>query len=235
MENKPSQELLNILKLYPSLSPMDRLKILLRLIFCVRPILTVLDQNLPKQGLILDLGCGYGVISHLISNINRKVIGIDVASHRIKVAKTSMDQKRNVEFYATDIREFQAPTCDAIIIIDVLYLFSYQDQEQILTKCYENLRNDGILAIKDSGKSPRWKYAYMYSEEWIKVKLGVYGDEVKKTKLNFWDSGDFIDLLSKIGFKITMIPLESYLPYPGVLYTCQKIEGSIVGAKHLHC
>lgn len=211
-----------VLKLYPSLSFMDKLKILLRLIFCIRPILEVLKANLPKQGLIVDLGCGYGIISHLISDTNTRVIGIDASSHRIKVAQSSVNQGENVEFHTNDIMEFQIPICDAIIIIDVLYLFSYDDQERILVKCYECLRDDGIMIIKDSARSPFWKYVYMCIEEWVKIKLRVYGKEIKQYSLFVWKSEDFVDILNKMGFDVLMIPLKSYLPYPGVFYICHK-------------
>jgi 2-polyprenyl-3-methyl-5-hydroxy-6-metoxy-1,4-benzoquinol methylase len=184
----------------------------------------ILDQYLPKQGLILDLGCGYGVFSHLISTAcpSRIVVGIDMASHRIEVAKKSVIPERNVKFYVEDIRKAQIPQCDAIIMIDVLYMLPYQEQEQMLTRCYERLNNGGVLVIKDNARSPRWKYAYMYIEEMIKTRSKIYGKESKKSLLCHWDTKEFLMLLSKIGFSASMIPLKSYLPYPGVFYICHK-------------
>ncbi len=209
-------------RLYPHLSFTDKLKILLRLIFCIRPILKVLKENLPNQGLIVDLGCGYGIVSHLISNTNRRVIGIDASSHRIKVAQTSVNQRKDIEFYLTDIKEFQIPICDAVVIVDVLYLIPYGEQEQILFKCYECLRNDGIMIIKDSTTTPFWKYVYMRIEEWVKIKLGVYGTEIKNSGIFVWKECNFIGLLNKVGFEVSMISVKSCLPYPGVFYICHK-------------
>lgn len=212
----------SVLKLYPSLSFMDRLKIQLRLVFCVRPVLEILKANLPKQGLIIDLGCGYGIISHLISNTNRKIIGIDASSHRIKVAQSSINHRENVEFYEMDIREFQIFNCGAIVIIDVLCMLPYDDQERILVKCYECLQNDGIMIIKDSTKFPLWKYVYMRVEEWVKTRLRVYGKEIEGNGLFVWKSKDFISLLNKTGFDVSTVPLKSHLPYPGIFYICRK-------------
>ncbi|MDQ1317562.1 MAG: hypothetical protein QG588_1214 [Candidatus Poribacteria bacterium] len=213
-----------ILRLYPDLSLSDRLTILARLFFCARSIMKVLDQYLPRQGLILDLGCGYGVFSHLVSAAcpDRMVVGIDMASHRIEVAKKSSIPEKNIRFYAEDIRKAQIPQCDAIIMIDVLYMLPYHEQEQMLIRCYERLHNGGILVIKDNAQSPRWKYAYMYIEEMIKTRLKIYGKESKKSLLCHWDIEEFLMLLSKIGFNASMIPLNSYLPYPGVFYICHK-------------
>jgi len=218
------KEARRMLELYPSLSFRDKLAILARLIFCIRPIMEVLEHNLPKRGLVLDLGCGYGIISHLVSasHPERSVVGVDLSSRRIEVAKKSVDHSENVKFYAADIREVQTPRCDATIMIDVLYMFPYRDQERILSRCYENLRDNGVLIVKDNSKSPYWKYAYAHVEDVVKTKLGVYGREIRKNSLWYWDVQDFLKLLSKIGFHATMLPLKSLLPYPGVFYICRK-------------
>jgi len=218
------KEARRVLELYPSLSLRDKLTILARLIFCAGPIMRVLEQHLPERGLVLELGCGYGVISHLVSAEypDRAVIGIDISSHRIEVAEMSTDHRENIEFHTADIREVQIPRCDAILMIDVLSMLPYRDQERILSHCYEKLYSSGILLIKDTSKSPYWKYAYAYIEEVIKARLAVYGKEIARHPSRYWDVQDFLKLLGKIGFHPTMIPLKSCLPYPGVFYICQK-------------
>lgn len=224
MEIMSSKEARRVLELYPSLSIRDALTILARLIFCVRPIMEVLEQHLPERGLVLDLGCGYGVISHLVSVAypDRAVIGIDMSSRRVEVAKRSTDHRKNIEFHTADIREVQIPRCNAIMMIDILSMFPYRDQERILTQCCEMLCGGGVLVIKDTSKSPYWKYIYAYIEDVIKTKLGVYGREVKEHSSRYWDVQEFLKLLNRIGFQATTIPLKSRLPYPGVFYICHK-------------
>ena len=218
------KEALRVLELYPSLSFRDKLVILARLIFCVRPVMEVLEHHLPEQGLVLDLGCGYGFISHLVtaSYPDRSVIGIDLSSHRIEVARRSLNHRNNVEFHAADIREVQPPQCDAVMLIDILCMLQYRDQERILALCYEKLCNHGVLIIKGTGKSPYWKYAYTYVENMVRTKLGMYGREIPRHSFQYWDVQDFLKLLGRIGFHATMIPLKSYLPYPGIFYICRK-------------
>jgi len=220
----PFSEARRVLELYPSLSLRDRMAILARLIFCTRPIMRVLDQNLPESGLILDLGCGYGVISHLVwaSSPDRKLMGFDMSSHRICVAKRSLDRGGDIEFHEADMRLFQPPECDAVIMIDTLSMLPYQDQEKLLVRCHEKLRDGGVLVIKDNAKSPYWKYIYAYVEDIIKTKLGVYGREVRRHPSTYWDVREFMKLVQNIGFRATMIPLKTHLPYPGVFYLCHK-------------
>lgn len=184
----------------------------------------ILDQYLPEHGVIVDLGCGYGIFSYQVSAScpGRTVMGVDLSANRIAAARNVTDRGGSLKFNTGDIKEFNLPYCNAVIMIDVLYMFTSQDQERILSQCYEKLSEDGVLVIKDNGKSPYWKYAYSYIEEAIKVKLGIYGREVRNHSSQFLDAQDFSRLLGRIGFCATMIPLKSFLPYPGVFYICRK-------------
>lgn len=223
----PFREVRRVLGLYVPVSIHDRLAILARLIFCARPIMQILEQHLPERGLMLDIGCGYGVISHLVSSQcpDRTIIGIDMSSRRIEAARRSVSQEKNMEFRVADIRETQIPRCEAVIMIDILSMLSYQAQKRLVSRCYENLRSGGVLVIKDTCKSPYWKYAYAYFEDMIKTKLRVFGKEITEHSLKYWDVSEFMKLLGEIGFHVSAIPLESRLPYPGVFYVCQKGDG----------
>jgi len=220
----PLREARRVLELYPSLSLYDKLAILARLVFCARPILQVLEYHLPKSGLVIDLGCGYGVISHLVTGEcpDRSVIGLDASSRRIDVARKSVDHRENMEFHVADVQEAEIPSCDAVIMIDVLSIFPYETQERILTQCYKKLGSRGIVVVKDSCKSPRWKYAYVYFEDKIKTKIGLFGKESRGHSLKYWEIHDFMKMLEEIGFHATVIPLKSRLPYPGVFYIGRK-------------
>lgn len=226
MEFMSWREALRIAGIYPSLPLRDKLTILFRLIFCIRPIIDILEQHLPERGLIVDLGCGYGTISHLVSSacMDRSVIGVDMSSRRIKIAMSGVNHSNSIEFRAADVRDFQIPRCSAVIMIDILYMLTFQEQERLLSRCYESLYDNGVVVIKDNCKSPYWKYAYAYMEDVIKTKLGVYGKEVTENSSRYWDVDDFLELLSRIGFRGEAIPLKSHLPYPGVFYICRKLR-----------
>jgi len=226
MEFMSLKEAVRIAGIYPSLPLRDKFAIMARLIFCASPVIDVLERHLPEKGLIVDLGCGYGTISHLVSSAHtdRSVIGVDMSSRRIKMAKSGVNHSNSVEFRAADVREFHIPRCSAVIMIDILYMLTFQEQERLLSRCYEKLCDNGVVVIKDNCKSPYWKYAYAYIEDVIKTKLGVYGKEVAENSSRYWDVDDFLELLGRIGFRAVAIPLKSYLPYPGVFYVCRKLQ-----------
>jgi len=212
-----------ILGLYKQAKISDKLIILARLLFSVKPIIDVIERYIPKNGLIVDLGCGYGIISHLLSLSypDREFIGFDISKSRIDVAqKTNSD---NAKFWLSDIRDAQFPICNAIIIIDILYLLPYQDQESVLIKCFERLEQKGTLIIKDTNKSSDWKFYWTYIEEKIKTKFRLYGKEINKSSLYYRSIDDFINLLQNIGFDVSAISKKTFLPYPGIFYICQKL------------
>jgi len=211
------------MRLYQSANFRDRLIIFARLIFSTSPIIDILEQYLPKDGLIIDLGCGYGIISHLLSfsHSKRQIIGFDISQTRIESAQKTISN--NIQFQLADIRDAKIPACNAVIIIDILYLLPYHDQEKVLIKCFEKLNHDGILIIKDTDKSAIWKFRYTYIEEKIKTKLGLYGKEIKGISLNYRTKGDFTSLLKEIGFDVDIIYKKQIL-YPGIFYICKKIS-----------
>jgi len=61
-------------------------------------------EYLPQNGVIVDLGCGYGLISNLLAfELERLVIGVELSAPRIAAALQSIKDRRNIEFYAADI------------------------------------------------------------------------------------------------------------------------------------
>jgi len=216
------KDISHIMKLYRSARPKDRLIILARLLFSAHPIMDVLEQYIPKSGLIVDLGCGYGIISHLLSFSyhERRIIGFDV-SH-IRIETTGKTESDCVQFQLADIKEAQIPPCDSIVIIDILYLIPYQDQERILIKCFERLNQGGVMVIKDTNKSASWRFRYTHAEEKLKTKLGIYGREVKESSLHYRTNEDFSALLKRIGFDVLVIK-KKHSFYPGIFYICRKI------------
>jgi len=216
------KDISHIMKLYRSARFKDRLIILARLLFSVHPIMDVLKKYIPKSGLIIDLGCGYGIISHLLSPScpERKIIGFDVSHIRIETArKTESD---NIQFQLADIKKAQIPPCDAVVIIDILYLIPYQAQKRVLVKCFERLNQNGVMVIKDTNKSASWKFRYTHTEEKLKTRLGIYGREVKESSLHYRTSEDFSILLKEIGFDVLVIK-KKHSFYPGIFYICRKI------------
>src|SRR4051794_26756275 len=62
------------------------------------------DTLLPQQGLVVDFGCGYGLLANYLSlqAPRRQVLGIDADCARIAVAQASIRDRTNVQFACQD-------------------------------------------------------------------------------------------------------------------------------------
>lgn len=95
--------------------------------------------------LILDVGCGSGVLSsHIQKNLNAKVIGVDFSPAALKVAKS-----KGIECYKIDIEEGLPDKWkdkfDSVIISEVLeHIF---DTDFVIEQIKKVLKPDGILVL----------------------------------------------------------------------------------------
>jgi len=111
----------------------------------------IIEKEVPKIGIIIDLGCGHGYFSHFLAltSPNRKIIGIDDDISKIKVAKKFNDTK-NLKFLAGDIRKVNIPPANAIVLLDVLFYLNDRDKEGLIKEIFKKLKKGGLLIIKES-------------------------------------------------------------------------------------
>ena len=106
---------------------------------------------LPRQGRILDIGCGYGFMSYMLQFAaqEREIFGYDYDEEKIEVANHCFSRNKNIRFFNADINQIQVGPADAIILSDVLHYLQPDQQEFLLQKCMHALQDDGILLIRD--------------------------------------------------------------------------------------
>ena len=190
----------------------------------IRWLLTVfetVETFVPKEGTVLDLGCGYGIFTNLLAlkGPKRQIWAVDFDKERIFIASKAT-KAMNIKFLVGDLKNWQIKQCDAIVLYDVLHHITYAKQELLLRLCYERLSSRGILVIKDNGTSPYWKYLFNYLHEKITQIIGL----TKGDELCFRTPHDFQALLSKIGFNARIEYLKTYLPYSFVLFIAKKSD-----------
>src|SRR5512138_1432406 len=82
--------------------------------------------NLKSDGVVLELGCGAGLIAEHVSERTRcRVVGVDISSTAIEQARAraERDGRTRLTFEAKDIEKLDYPerSFDAAISIDTLY------------------------------------------------------------------------------------------------------------------
>lgn len=218
---KISDEQLTLINLYKNAKFSEKLKIYARIIFNFNQIKKHLDNYIPESGSVFDYGCGYGIFSNYIKikNPKLKVVGFDISTTRINEAKRS-SEKTDVEFTNT-FEDFELDNLKLVLLIDVLLFLKHIEKIELIKKIYNSLETGGIIFIKDTLKSESFRFKYTKFEEKLKLKLKVYGDDVKP-ELNYMTPSEFVEILTPIGFEIIDIIPENHFVYPGIFIIAQK-------------
>ena len=119
-------------------------------------------QHVPLKGTIVDVGCGYGLLSNLLAltSPERDVIGIDLSPRRIRVAQRTVKDRRNIKFLLQDASSLRVEKCDVFVMSDFLHHLSYRHQEELLAVCCQKLSKNGLLIIEEVDDKPFWKYQF---------------------------------------------------------------------------
>lgn len=139
------------------------------------PIFKHIDSAIPPEGVIVDAGCGYGIMSHLISlkSAKRKVIGVDRDNDKLRIAQATADRSPNVQFEHGDLNDWVAPRADAILLIDVLHYWSPSKQRQILKRLSESLNPRGVIIFRDACAQDRASHRFIKFGEIFTVFFGI--------------------------------------------------------------
>lgn len=205
-----------ILSVYRGLPLKTRAHVIVRFITC--PLLKI-EPYVPRAGKILEVGCGHGLFTHILSRASkeRDLTGIDIAEDKIAAARRSGEGR--IRFICKDFFEFAETGLDAVVLVDVLYLLPFHEQLRMLERGFEALGDSGVLVIMTKDKAPRWKYMVNLLQETMAVRVFRI---TKGSSLTFHRSGDLKEVLERIGFIVEVVPLHRGYPHPHCLMVCRK-------------
>ena len=106
----------------------------------------ILSSGLKENEEVLDVACGTGIITGILSSITKtKVIGLDLSSEMIKIATYKYKDNSNIEFINEDFLSFKDSLKDAIYIFNAYPHF--QDILALKEAIFRNLKQGGRFVI----------------------------------------------------------------------------------------
>ena len=85
--------------------------------------LKLLKEGLNKNSSVLEIGCGVGILTQLISSVVTKgrIVSTDISAASIKEAKQRNQGKKNIRYFVDDMTSFGVPEkFDFVVLADVL-------------------------------------------------------------------------------------------------------------------
>jgi 1-acyl-sn-glycerol-3-phosphate acyltransferase len=163
------------------------------------PVFLSLDRVVSRNGFVLDLGCGYGLATHWLAYCTdgRNFRGVDYDENKIRIAQRTAPENPRIKFEFHDILEFDYPSCDSILLLDVLHYWTPDKQQFILDKARRALRHGGKLVLRDGAKAEGRAHRRVHRWEKFATKSGL---NQTREGLHFQTLNELIDALKHAGF-----------------------------------
>ena len=216
----PAQQrryLSSIVGVFPSV--ILRMYCRIRLLIIGPRFLNVIAQYLPSRGDVLEIGCGFGLSALYVSGLRPDLVlhGYDLDRKRVAAAKgaAAVLGRFNTRFEFGDAARLTLERrFDAAYAIDLIHHVPREFVPAFLEAIHERLQPGGHFVIKDVDDSP----AYKRWVSWITDRVMVGFDE----PIYYWPVKELSAALSKAGFTVQVRSLPDLLPYPHVLYVCER-------------
>lgn len=158
------------------------------------------NAHLTREDLVLDAGCGYGVVAcYLAKKTKAKIIGIDINQYEIHKAKARAEKlglQNKVSFFVKDYSETGFPKNHFDAIYTMETLSHSPDLQKTLKEFFRILKPGGRIALFEYTLAPDSEFS---SYEMSMLDLGIAGTAAMGLKAFRHDA--FADVLRKIGFR----------------------------------
>ncbi len=145
------------------------------------------ELNLKPDDILLDLGCGPGVLLKRFAPCVKKIIGIDYAPACITSSKKLLEQERyhNFALHSCDFEKEKLPLMDnsipKILFVDVIE--HLRDEKQVLKEIHRVLKPGGIVIITTLPNKNSVFYLFYELLKRFKIKPQNLMDEADHVKL----------------------------------------------------
>lgn len=120
-----------------------------------RPIICDFIEKYLRNGVILDLGCGRGIIAHYLDPERySKYIGVDISEEAIRYCRELEDfendttRSRKWDFQVGDIKDFDVDAeMDIILFRNSLDYINLNQIKLTLSRLINRLKNEGVFIV----------------------------------------------------------------------------------------
>lgn len=181
--------------------------------------LLAIEPHLPRGGQIVDLGCGRGLFANVLLEASsaREVIGLDPDPRKVAVARAT--ERPGLTFRTGDATGIELPECDAIAIVDVLYLLTPAEQGGVVARAAARVRPGGRVVIYAQERRADIRFWLGYAQERIATAIGATRGGTRG--LHYSSRVQMCTRLESCGLAVEVIPLSGRL-YTDAIYVGTK-------------
>jgi 2-polyprenyl-3-methyl-5-hydroxy-6-metoxy-1,4-benzoquinol methylase len=196
-----------------------------------------LEWDVPREGDVLEIGCGHGVLSTYLAltSPSRRVLGIDIDGEKVALARHAVARLGPDEGH---VRIEHRPSGEvprieggwqAIVFADVLYLTSPEGRKELLAECVDALAPGGSLIVKEVDTRPRLKAVLAQVQEFVSTRVIriTHGEE-----MDFPTAAELESVLEDLGLDTRARRIDQgYLhPHCVVIGVKPRDQNSVAGS-----
>jgi SAM-dependent methyltransferase len=167
---------------------------------------------LPRQGQVVDLGAGYGLLSLALSSAapQREVIGIDHDAKRVRIAETAALRlsASRPKFEVGDLKAklggFASGSLAGIAMIDILHYFDSASQLFLISDAARSLAPGGILVLREIDSDAGGKA--VVNRLYERLATGIGFTRSANRSLTFRGAREWTSLLESASFTVRSQP-----------------------------
>ena len=189
----------------------------------------VMSGVLPPGGLLLDVGCGQGLMLALLAEVRaearsgrwpdpldppvfERLVGID-SRHRV-AALARRILAEDAEILAADVRAHAPEPCDAVLLFDVLHMMPATAQEAVIGALARALKPGGTILVREADAAAGWRFRAVQAGNLLKaLAFGHWGQ-----RFYFRSREEWRRLFESAGFAVETRAAGDGTPFGNVLF-----------------
>ncbi|MDO8414400.1 MAG: methyltransferase domain-containing protein [Gallionellaceae bacterium] len=189
---------------------------------------------LPDKGKLLDLGCGQGILMALLLAAKQHYLagpwspawptppmqlelhGIELRAAKVHAAHHALQQSARIEH--GDIRQAELPACAVVVLLDVLFYLTEQEQNQLLQRIAAMLPPGGLLLLREADAGAGFLF---FVTQWIERIAGIWHGRLWQ-KLYYRDARTWLALLEQLNFTVEMQTMSGGTPFANILFVARR-------------
>lgn len=199
---KQSEQYNKVSDAYVSLAKVDPAKQFVHFPEALRLLGDVKDKR------ILDIGCGDGIFSRMLSRLGASVEGYDPSEKQIEEAlKIEQQEKLGIRYYTADSPKDSDEFDYAVAILVLMYATDKQELEKMFADAYKSLAKGGTFVALTFNPNFKRLGQIAHNRRWSKIgnkkmRVEFFRDGELKLSADFSDFSqtDYEDAARKAGF-----------------------------------
>lgn len=192
-----------------------------------------LDGLLPPGGVLIDVGCGQGLMLALLAEAARtarsgnwpapfpppvfdRLIGIDSRERVAAIARRALGADADV--IAGDARVHLPDACRVVLFFDVLHMMPYRDQEQLLDRMSRSLEPGGVILVREADAGAGWKFRAVQAGNTLKAL--AFGDWGRR--FHFRTEEAWRQAFASAGFAVAVRGASQGTPFGNALFVLTR-------------